>query len=55
MFAGREDDWARGMRFRRVVDDDDDDEPWGRGARTGAAGGMGEMRRATGFGGTSSR
>ncbi|KIR38402.1 hypothetical protein I313_05510 [Cryptococcus deuterogattii Ram5] len=57
LFAGREDDWGRGMRFRRVVDDgDDDNEPWGRGARTGGGGGGGgEMRRATGFGGTSSR
>lgn len=44
------------MRFRRVVDDDDDDnEPWGRGARPGGGGRVGEMRRATGFGGTSSR
>lgn len=59
LFAGREDDWGRGMRFRRVVDDDgdDDNEPWGRGARPGGGGGggVGEMRRATGFGGTSSR
>ncbi|KIR78005.1 hypothetical protein I306_04986 [Cryptococcus gattii EJB2] len=56
LFAGREDDWGRGMRFRRVVDDDDDDnEPWGRGARPGGGGRVGEMRRATGFGGTSSR
>lgn len=56
LFAGREDDWGRGMRFRRVVDDgDDDNEPWGRGAGTGGGGGGEEMRRATGFGGTSSR
>lgn len=56
LFAGREDDWGRGMRFRRVVDgDDDDNEPWGRGARPGGEGRVGEMRRATGFGGTSSR
>ncbi|AFR98719.1 hypothetical protein C347_06703 [Cryptococcus neoformans AD2-60a] len=53
LFGGGEDDWGRGMRLRRMVDaDDNDDEPWGPAARTG---GVGEMRRATGFGGTSTR